>query len=72
LNSARAHRGDSDCRHHRQQDGTTDPGGRQDGAGDPADRFIAATAVVHDATLMTANESLLAWRAKVRRQNAEM
>jgi PIN domain nuclease of toxin-antitoxin system len=39
--------------------------------GDPADRFIAATAVVHDATLMTADELLLAWRSKVRRQNAE-
>jgi PIN domain nuclease of toxin-antitoxin system len=39
---------------------------------DPADRFIAATAIVHDATLMTADESLLAWRSKVRRQNAEM
>jgi PIN domain nuclease of toxin-antitoxin system len=39
---------------------------------DPADRFIAATAVVHDATLMTADERLLAWRSKVRRQNAEM
>ena len=39
---------------------------------DPADRFIAATAIVHDATLMTADKSLLAWRSKVRRQNAEM
>jgi PIN domain nuclease of toxin-antitoxin system len=39
---------------------------------DPADRFIAATAVVHDATLMTADETLLAWRSKVRRQNAEV
>ena len=39
--------------------------------GDPADRFIAATAIVHDATLLTADESLLAWRSKIRRQNAE-
>jgi len=40
--------------------------------GDPADRFIAATAAVHDATLMTADEALLRWRSKVRRQNAEV
>jgi PIN domain nuclease of toxin-antitoxin system len=40
--------------------------------GDPADRFIAATAAVHEATLMTADERLLSWRSKVRRQNAEM
>jgi PIN domain nuclease of toxin-antitoxin system len=39
--------------------------------GDPADRFIAATAAVHDATLMTADETLLDWRSKVRRQDAE-
>ena len=39
--------------------------------GDPADRFIAATAVAHDATLMTADETLLGWRSKVRRINAE-
>jgi PIN domain nuclease of toxin-antitoxin system len=38
---------------------------------DPADRFIAATAIVHDATLMTADEALLGWRSKVRRINAE-
>jgi PIN domain nuclease of toxin-antitoxin system len=39
--------------------------------GDPADRFIAATAIAHDATLMTADAQLLRWRGKVRRQNAE-
>jgi PIN domain nuclease of toxin-antitoxin system len=38
---------------------------------DPADRFIAATAIDHDATLMTADETLLGWRSKVRRINAE-
>ena len=40
--------------------------------GDAADRFIAATAAVHNATLMTADETLLDWRSKVRRQNAEV
>ena len=40
--------------------------------GDPADRFIAATAVVHDATLVTADDRLLRWRHRVRRHNAEM
>lgn len=39
--------------------------------GDPADRFIAATAVAHDATLMTADERLLNWRSKVKRLDAE-
>ncbi len=39
--------------------------------GDPADRFIAATAITYDATLMTADETLLNWRSKVRRLNAE-
>ena len=38
---------------------------------DPADRFIAATAIAHDATLMTADERLLRWRHKLRLQNAE-
>ncbi len=38
---------------------------------DPADRFIAATAVAHDATLVTADERLLSWRHALRRQNAE-
>jgi PIN domain nuclease of toxin-antitoxin system len=38
---------------------------------DPADRFIAATAVACDASLMTADERLLTWRSKVKRINAE-
>jgi PIN domain nuclease of toxin-antitoxin system len=38
--------------------------------GDPADRFIAAAAIAHDATLMTADERLLEWRHALRRQNA--
>lgn len=38
---------------------------------DPADRFIAATAMAHDATLMTADETLLGWKSKVRRIDAE-
>jgi PIN domain nuclease of toxin-antitoxin system len=39
--------------------------------GDPADRFIMATAIAHDATLITADETLLAWRSKLKRLNAE-
>jgi PIN domain nuclease of toxin-antitoxin system len=39
--------------------------------GDPADRLIVATAIVHDATLVTADQRLLEWRHKLRRQNAE-
>ena len=38
--------------------------------GDPADRFIAATAIAHNAILMTADKPLLRWRHKVKRQNA--
>jgi PIN domain nuclease of toxin-antitoxin system len=38
---------------------------------DPADRFIAATAIAHDATLMTADETLLGWRSRVKRIDAE-
>ncbi len=38
---------------------------------DPADRFIAATAIAHDATLVTADERLLRWRHALRRHNAE-
>jgi PIN domain nuclease of toxin-antitoxin system len=38
---------------------------------DPADRLIAATAIAHDATLVTADERLLRWRHKLPRQNAE-
>jgi len=39
--------------------------------GDPADRIIAATAIAHDATLMTADERLLRWRHRLKRQDAE-
>jgi PIN domain nuclease of toxin-antitoxin system len=39
--------------------------------GDPADRIIAATAIAHDATLMTADDRLLRWRHRLRRQSAE-
>lgn len=39
--------------------------------GDPVDRIIAATAIAHDATLMTADEILLSWRFKIKRIDAE-
>ena len=39
---------------------------------DPADRFIAATAIVHDATLVTGHRRLLDWRHSLGRQNAEL
>jgi PIN domain nuclease of toxin-antitoxin system len=38
--------------------------------GDPADRFIAATAIVHQATLVTADERLLEWKHALKRQDA--
>jgi len=38
--------------------------------GDPADRFIAATAIAHGATLLTADKNLLNWRNPLPRQNA--
>ncbi|HEX3936444.1 MAG TPA: type II toxin-antitoxin system VapC family toxin [Xanthobacteraceae bacterium] len=38
---------------------------------DPADRLIAATAIAHGATLVTADERLLRWRHALPRQNAE-
>jgi PIN domain nuclease of toxin-antitoxin system len=38
--------------------------------GDPADRFIVATAIAHEATLLTADKALLRWRNKLPRQNA--
>jgi PIN domain nuclease of toxin-antitoxin system len=38
---------------------------------DPADRLITATAMVHDATLVTADERLLHWRNKLPRVNAD-
>ncbi len=37
---------------------------------DPADRFIAATAILHQATLVTADTRLLAWKHTLKRQNA--
>lgn len=37
---------------------------------DPADRFIAATAIVHRATLVTADERLLEWQHSLRRHHA--
>jgi PIN domain nuclease of toxin-antitoxin system len=39
--------------------------------GDPAERIIAATAIAHDATLMTADDKLLRWRHRLKRQDAE-
>ena len=39
--------------------------------GDPADRFIVATAIAFDATLMTADATLLKWSHKLKRQDAE-
>jgi PIN domain nuclease of toxin-antitoxin system len=38
---------------------------------DPADRIIAATAIIHEATLMTADAKLLRWRHPLKRQDAE-
>ena len=38
--------------------------------GDPADRFIAATAIAHGATLMTADRTLLKWKNVLPRQDA--
>jgi PIN domain nuclease of toxin-antitoxin system len=40
--------------------------------GDPADRFIVATATAHGATLITADAVLLKWRSKLKRQDANM
>jgi PIN domain nuclease of toxin-antitoxin system len=37
---------------------------------DPADRFIVATALVHEAALVTADERLLAWRHAMERHDA--
>ncbi|HJU05270.1 MAG TPA: PIN domain-containing protein [Nitrospiraceae bacterium] len=37
---------------------------------DPADRFIAATAIVQRATLLTADERLLEWQHALKRHNA--
>jgi len=38
--------------------------------GDPADRFIAATSVIHDAMLMTADAELLRWPHRIQRHDA--
>jgi PIN domain nuclease of toxin-antitoxin system len=38
--------------------------------GDPADRFIVATAIAHNATLMTADAALLRWSHAMGRQDA--
>jgi PIN domain nuclease of toxin-antitoxin system len=40
--------------------------------GDPADRLISATALVHGASLMTADEKLLAWRHPLERHDARL
>lgn len=37
---------------------------------DPADRLIAASAITHSATLVTADERLLQWKHALKRQNA--
>ena len=39
---------------------------------DPADRFIAATALVHGAALMTADEKILDWRHALERHDARI
>ena len=38
--------------------------------GDPADRLIAATALVYQATLCTADEKLLVWQSSLIRQDS--
>ena len=38
--------------------------------GDPADRFIMATAITHGATLVTADDALLNWQHSVLRADA--
>ena len=40
--------------------------------GDPADRFIVATAIAHDATLLTADRRLLDWSGEVARLDARL
>jgi PIN domain nuclease of toxin-antitoxin system len=39
--------------------------------GDPADRFIVATAIARDATLITADQRLLRWRSNLKRHDAD-
>ena len=43
---------------------------RLDLHGDPADRFIIATAIAHEATLFTADKAILRWKNILPRQNA--
>jgi PIN domain nuclease of toxin-antitoxin system len=38
---------------------------------DPADRLIVATALIHQATLVTADTALLEWSNKLKRQDAQ-
>ena len=38
--------------------------------GDPADRIITATAILKNATLVTANENILSWRGELKRSDA--
>ncbi len=38
--------------------------------GDPADRLIVATAIAHEATLVTADRAILRWRHALPRQDA--
>lgn len=38
--------------------------------GDPADRFIAASAIMHRAMLITADANLLAWKNALKRHDA--
>lgn len=38
--------------------------------GDPADRFIAASAISNSAILLTADDKLLAWKHTLKRQDA--
>ncbi len=38
--------------------------------GDPADRIIVATALAHDATLLTADRQLLGWSGPLKRHDA--
>ena len=39
---------------------------------DPSDRFIAATAMVSDATLLTADAQILGWEGSLKRQDARL
>jgi PIN domain nuclease of toxin-antitoxin system len=39
---------------------------------DPADRFITATALLHEATLITADSLILNWKGQLQRHNAKL